>query len=149
MASRIGVVRARVLAASIALVFSLCLLGVCASAQTDIQPKDEVFGGYSWLHPNGRVDFGYKVDNIAKGFDFSNVYYVPAAHNLGILVDGSGHFGYDTNVGYILGGLQYKYHTDRLSPFFRVFVGTAYIDPPTYVPEWNLAVGGGGGLDLT
>src|ERR1019366_9825936 len=110
MASLIGVVPTRVVATSIALAFALCLLGVPASAQTDIQPKDEVFGGYSWLHPNGRVDFGYKVPDIVKGFDFSNVYYLPAAHNLGVLLDGSGHFGGDnvfgasSGVGYILGG---------------------------------------------
>ena len=148
MSSRMGVLPTRAVATSIALALALCLLGVYASGQTDIQPKDEVFGGYSWLHPNGKVDYGYQVENIAKGFDFSNVYYVPAAHDLGILVDGSGHFGEDTEVGYILGGLQYKYHADIFSPFMRVFVGTAYIDPPTYVPEWNFAVGGGGGFDL-
>jgi hypothetical protein len=124
------------------------MLAVLASAQTDIQPKDEVFGGYSWLHPNGRVDFGYKVEDISEGFDFSNTYYLPSAHNVGILVDGSGHFGEDTDVGYILGGVQYKYHTDTFSPFFRGFIGTAYIDPPTYISEWRLAYGAGGGFDL-
>ncbi len=148
MSSRIGVVPRHLLGTLIAVAAVLCLLGICASAQTDIQPKDEVFGGYSWLHPNGRVDYNYEVPDIAKGFDVSNVYYVPAAHNLGILVDGSGHFGYDTEVGYILGGLQYKYHTDTFSPFARFFVGSARIDPPTYVPEWKLAVGAGGGFDL-
>ena len=150
MSSRIGVVPTRLIATTIALAFALCLLGVLATAQTDIQPKDEVFGGYSWLHPNGRVDYGYKVEDIAKGFDFSNVYYLPAAHNLGILFDGSGHFhgSEDTDVGYILGGLQYKYHTDTFSPFVRVFVGVARISPPTYVDEWKPAVGGGGGFDL-
>src|SRR5271165_6236290 len=117
MPSRIGVPPTRVAATWIALAFALCLLGVYAAAQTDIQPKDEVFGGYSWLHPNGKVDYGYEVDDITKGFDFSNVYYVPAAHNMGILVDGSGHFGKDTEVGYILGGLQFKYHANTFSPF--------------------------------
>ncbi len=148
MFSRSGVVPKRFVAATTALAFAVCLLGAYASAQTDIQPKDEVFGGYSWLHPNGKVDYGYQVPDIAKGFDFSNVYYLPSAHNLGVLVDGSGHFGSDTDVGYILGGLQFKYHTGTFSPFARVFVGTARIDPPTYVPEWKLAVGAGGGFDL-
>jgi hypothetical protein len=155
MSSHIGVVPTRFVATSIALAFALCLLGVLASAQTDIQPKDEVFGGYSWLHPNGRADFGYKVPDIVKGFDFSNVYYLPAAHNLGILVDGSGHFGShqravnsSNDVGYILGGLQYKYHTDTFSPFVRAFVGAARIDPAVSVSEWKVAVGGGGGFDI-
>src|ERR1035437_8042443 len=148
MSSRIGVVPTRFVATLIALAFTLCMLGVYASAQTDIQPKDEVFGGYSWLHPNGRVDYGYKVEDIVKGFDFSNVYYLPSAHNLGVLVDGSGHFGSATSIGYILGGLQYKYHTDTFSPFVRAFVGVARISPPTYIDEWKPAVGGGGGFDL-
>jgi hypothetical protein len=150
MSSRIGVVLTRVFAASIALTFALCLLGVCVSAQVAIQPKDEVFGGYSWLNPNGRVDFGYKVQSIDKGFDISNVYYFPEAHNLGVLVDGSGHFGSSRNaqVGYILGGLQYKYHTDTFSPFVRAFVGTSYINPPLTKAEWNAALGAGGGFDL-
>ena len=34
------------------------------------------------------------------------------------------------------------------SPFARVFVGGARIDPPTYIPEWNFAAGAGGGFDL-
>src|SRR5580700_5389652 len=121
MSSRIGVVPTRLIATTIALTFALCMLGVFASAQVEIQPKDEVFGGYSWLHPNGNVDFGYKVKDITKGFDFSNVYYFPEAHNLGVLVDGSGHFGASDNaqVGYILGGFQYKFHTDTFSPFVR------------------------------
>jgi OmpA family len=147
MASHIGV-PTRMIATSIALAFALCLLGVPAAAQTDIQPKDEVFGGYSWLHPNGRVDFDFEVPDIAKGFDFSNTYYLPSAHNFGILLDGSGHFRSEGSIGYILGGLQYKYHTDRFSPFVRVFVGTARFSPPSYIDEWKPAVGGGGGFDV-
>ena len=76
-------------------------------------------------------------------------------HNLGLLVDGSGHFGSQqtqldasSDVGYILGGLQYKYHTDTFSPFVRAFVGTSRIDPAVSKAEWNVAVGGGGGFDL-
>ncbi len=155
MSSRIGVVPTRVIATLIALTIALCLLGTFAFAQTDIQPKDEVFGGYSWLHPNGDADFGYKVPDIAKGFDFSNTYYLPSVHNLGVLVDGSGHFGSTDNtvgassdVGYIFGGLQYKYHTDTFSPFIRALVGVSRIDPAVSKSEWNAALGAGGGFDL-
>ena len=153
MSSRIGVVPTRLIAASIALAFALCLLGVLATAQTDIQPKDEIFGGYSWLHPNAHVDNGFQVQDISKGFDFSNVYYLPSAHNLGVLGDVSGHWGNHVNAGYLLGGLQYKFHTDTFSPFVRVFVGASRISPSQSSSEqsnseWNVAVGGGGGFDL-
>ncbi len=122
---------------------ALCLLSAYASAQTCCAaPKDEIFGGYSWLDPNGYGDLGYKVLNIAEGFDISNTYYFPSAHNFGFMVDGSGHFHGGTQPrnpltpgngervsGYALFGLQYKFHTDRLSPFVRGFVGTANISP--------------------
>ncbi len=150
------------IATSIALVFVLCLLGSQAAAQAGIQPKDEVFGGYSWLHANGYGDLNYKVDDIVRGFDASNTYYLPGAQNLGILLDGSGHFHGSTtpinpvnngttgtSVGYVLGGLQYKYHTDTLSPFVRAFVGGASLSPDCCGgTRWNVAVGAGGGVDL-
>ena len=52
-------------------------------------------------------------------------------------------------MSYALGGVQYKYHTDKLSPFLRTFVGAASISPDCCGGnQWNLAAGGGGGLDL-
>ncbi len=66
-----------------------------------------------------------KTKDIVDGFDLSGTYYLPNANNLGLVIDGSGHFNKSqgTGVGYILGGLQYKYHTDTFSPFVRAFVG--------------------------
>jgi len=148
MSSRIALNPRRVVATCIALAFALCLLATHASAQT-IQPVDEVFAGYSWLHANGYGDLGYKVPDLASGFDLSNAYYLPQAHNLGVLVDGSGHWGQGNGVGYILGGLQYKYHTDTFSPFLRVFVGAADHSPRCCDgSKWSVALGGGGGFDL-
>jgi len=141
----------------------LCLLSAYASAQTCcVAPKDEIFGGYSWLNPNGYGDLGYKVLNIVEGFDISNTYYFPGAHNFGLTVDGSGSFHGNTNpinpnnsgtsgtsVGYVLGGLQYKFHTHSFSPFVRGFVGTANLSPDCCgETKWNVAGGGGGGVDL-
>jgi hypothetical protein len=149
MSSSIALNPKRVVATCIALAFALCLLGTYASAQT-IQPKDEIFGGYSWLHPNGYADLGFKVPDIANGFDLSNTYYFPTMHNLGVLADGSGHFnsGEGTGVGYLLGGIQYKYHTDTFSPFVRIFLGASHISPPGPA-QWQVALGGGGGFDLS
>ena len=158
MSSRFSVVPTRILLAVSALVCALCLLGTFAAAQT-IQPVDEVFGGYSWLHTNGYVDFGYRSPDIADGFDISNTYYLPQAHNLGILADFSYHWdgkvpntGVDNvHVANILGGLQYKYHTETFSPFVRVFVGTvdhAGGNGTGSVSKWSVGVGGGGGFDL-
>jgi len=128
-------------------------LAAQASAQVEIQPKDEVFLGYSWLHPGGYGDLGYKVPDITHGFDISNTYYLPSLHNVGFLADGSGHFGSNASkgnsVGYALFGLQYKYHTDTFSPFARAFVGMADLSPDCCGgTKYHVAVGGGGGFDL-
>src|SRR5271165_4818405 len=50
-----------------------CLAAI-ASAQNAC-PKDEVFGGYSWLAPNGWGDLDYKINNIPNAFDASNTFY--------------------------------------------------------------------------
>jgi outer membrane protein OmpA-like peptidoglycan-associated protein len=152
MSSRIGVVPRRLIATSVALAFGLCLLSTFAAAQVTMQPKDEVYAGYSWLHPGGHYDFGVPTQDNATGIDISNVYYLPQAHNLGLLIDSSMNWG--TKYGdesaanyYVLGGLQYKYHTNSFSPFFRVFAGAVRQVAPTYVDQWNAALGAGGGFD--
>ena len=162
MSFRVAAVGTRRALTLIAIACALSSLGTLASAQ-DPSPKDEIFGGYSWLAPNGWGDLNYKINNIPKGFDASNTYYFSRAHNVGLLIDGSGHFNGattpgnpltsndKTGVGYALFGLQYKYHTNSLSPFVRGFVGTANISPDCcheHDTEWSFAAGGGGGLDL-
>jgi hypothetical protein len=162
MSHRLAVVEIRSALALIALGCMLCSLGVSASGQNSCQ-KDEVFGGYAWLAPNGWAELDYKVNNIPNAFDASNAYYLPNFHNLGVLVDGSGHYKGgttppnllngstdSTGVGYALGGLQYKFHNDSLQPFFRGFLGAANISPDCcHGTQWRFAAGGGGGLDLS
>jgi len=154
MSSRFAVVPTRIVVTLTALACVLCLCGTFAAAQTR-QPVDEVFGGYSWLSTRGYVDGGYKSPDIVSGFDLSNVYYLPQAHNLGLLGDYSYHFNgsikgtgvNDIKVDNILGGIQYKYHTDTFSPFARVFVGGVYHAGGNR-SQWSAGVGGGGGFDL-
>jgi len=139
----------RLVATSISLAFAICLLGSLAAAQVTVQPKVEAYAGYSWYHPNGYVDVG-KVSDIPGGFDLSATYYFPQAHNLGIVADGSDHFkSSNQNVGFLLGGLQYKFHNNQFSPFVRVLVGIDHISPHLLASEWKPVVGGGGGFDLT
>jgi len=148
MSLPIGVVPRGYLATTFALVASLCLLGTFAAGQVTIQPRAEVYAGYSWLHPGGYYDFNIPTTDHTSGIDESFVYYLPSAHNLGVLLDSSQHFATtEQDIYYVLGGLQYKYHTDTFSPFFRVFVGTVRQVAPTYVDEWNFAGGVGGGFD--
>jgi opacity protein-like surface antigen len=156
MSSRNGVPNRRI-AATIVLVLLFCLWGTYATSQVTIQPKTEIFGGYSWLGISGFADFRVNQEDITRGFDSSITYYLPWAHNnLGVIVDGSGHFNRDhsyVGVGFVMGGLQYKYHTDSFSPFVHIMGGAANLSPaypptpPSGNNEWNAAFAVGGGLD--
>ncbi len=154
MSSRIASNPRRVVVTCFALACALCLLATQALAQAN-QPVDEIFAGYSWLHTGGYVDHGYKAPDIVDGFDISNTYYLPSAHNLGVLADFSYHWnGHnrgtpidDINVTNIFGGLQYKYHTETFSPFGRVFVG-AVDHTGGNRSQWSAGLGAGGGFDL-
>jgi len=148
-----AVVPKRFGAVFVALACLLCLSGTYAGAQSFIQPQTEVYAGYSWLHPNGNVDWG-KVPDIVAGGDLSVTYYMPQAHNVGIVVDGSVHSGrgannqLGANVGLAMAGMQLKFHSPQLSPFVRVMAGAAYLDPNILRSEWKPAIDVGGGLDL-
>jgi len=65
-------------AAWVALGCMLCCLITIASAQNACRPEDEIFGGYSFLAPNGWGDLDYKINNIPNAFDASNTYYTDA-----------------------------------------------------------------------
>ena len=158
MFARIGVgVSRRRNAVVIALAVMFCLWGTLAAAQVTIQPKEEVFLGYSWLGISGKADFQANAPDINKGFDGSITYYFPWAHNLGIVFDGSGHFAVNhpdfTGVGFAFVGLQYKYHTNSFSPFVHFMAGGANLSPaypptpPTGNNEWQAALAAGGGID--
>ena len=161
MFSRIAVAPQRVLAMFLTTAFVVVLLAAYATAQNAYQPRDEIFGGYSYLNAHGTADFGTKLPNIDAGFDASNTFYFTRtgkARNLGLVADGSGHFDRDhqyVGIGFGLGGLQYKYHTEGVfSPFARFLMGVANLSPalpptpPNYPNQWKFAVGGGGGIDL-
>src|SRR5579884_1080253 len=93
MSSSIGVVPTRRFAATFAIALALCFWGTYATAQAAMQPVDEISAGYSWFHPGGHYNFGLPAKDSASGVDAENVFYLPQAHNLGVLVDGSYNWG--------------------------------------------------------
>jgi outer membrane protein OmpA-like peptidoglycan-associated protein len=147
----------RKLAIALAACLVLSFCGTFAVAQVTIQPKAEIFVGYSWLGVSGYADFDHKVNDVTTGFDASVTYYLPQAHNLGIIFDGSGHFATGapnyTGIGFGMVGLQYKYHTDSFMPFVRFMAGAANLSPafpptpPNFNNQWNAALSAGGGFD--
>jgi outer membrane protein OmpA-like peptidoglycan-associated protein len=100
------------------------------------------------LHPGGQYVDGINTTDHTEGVNESLVYYLPQAHNLGVMADFSQHFGSvsNQNINYFLGGLQYKYHSDNFSPFVHIFAGAARQSFFGF-SQWNAALGAGGGFD--
>ena len=48
---------------------------VATAAAQNPHPRDEIFGGYSVLFPNGWEELNYKANTIPNAFDVSNTYY--------------------------------------------------------------------------
>jgi hypothetical protein len=149
--------------AAVIFILSIGLIGAGKpAAAQNYHPRDEIFGGYSVLFPNGWEELDYKANTIPNAFDASNTWYFCKFCGLGLILDGSGHFRGSTTppnlangssdstaVGYALAGMQYKWHHQKLSPFVRGLVGAASISPDCcHGTQWRFAAGGGGGLDL-
>src|ERR1700734_2899791 len=117
MSSSIGIVPTRRFATIAACALTLCFWGTFAAAQVTIQPKAEVFAGYSWLHPGGNYTPDVKTQDHTEGVNESLVWYLPQAHNIGFLADFSQHFGSVShqNINDYFGGLQFKFHTNSFS----------------------------------
>lgn len=107
--------------------FLVALLIAGAAAQDASQPRDEIFGGYSFLNPHGTADFGVRLPNIPAGFDASNTFYFTrtgALHNLGFVADGSGHFDRDhqyVGIGFGMGACSTSITPKAFSLPLRAF----------------------------
>ena len=115
---------------------ALFCLATAASAQNSLAEGRDLRRILHGLAPNGWGDLDYKINNIPNAFDASNTYYLPKAHNLGLLLDGSGHFkggttppnlqngsNDSTGVGYALGGCS----TNSTSTQCRRFSGAWWV----------------------
>src|SRR2546426_1916165 len=75
MSYLVAVCKARVIATGLFTIFAVFLLAHSAAAQTDSNPKWDLFVGYQWLNPGGSVPLGstnnptaFKVPAMGKGF---------------------------------------------------------------------------------
>ena len=77
MSSRIAVAPQRVLAIFLTTAFVVALLAACATAQNAYQPRDEIFGGYSYLNAHGTADFGTKLLTLTRDLTYRTPFTSP------------------------------------------------------------------------
>jgi outer membrane protein OmpA-like peptidoglycan-associated protein/opacity protein-like surface antigen len=132
-----------------------------AQAQDNPQPKAEIFGGYSFLHPGVNVNgTGLSLENIPAGWGAAATFNV--APHFGLTADFGGHYhtfkltdqfvsGSDVHLGTIMGGPHVEARTSHLTLFGEGLFGLhrIAITNVTGSPSSNaFGLGVGGGVDV-
>src|SRR5512146_3234379 len=126
----------------------IVLLPVSSAAQDNTNyPKAELFGGYSWYNPGGRLSTFGKLPGIPKGWGAAATFNVKKY--FGLTADFGGHYRDPANVTTFAFGPQFKIHSDSpFTPFLETLVGVAHIGPRTLFLDKNSPTFiGGGGFD--
>jgi outer membrane protein OmpA-like peptidoglycan-associated protein len=148
MSLRRNTLTSRSLIALLTLFLVITLVPLSSAAQDDTtHPKAELFGGYSWYNPGGRlVNPGSNLPGIPKGWGAAATFNVNRW--LGITADFGGHYKNVTNVHTYLFGAQLKARKERFIPFIDLLAGFANISPASPLASKNSpSFAGGGGID--
>jgi outer membrane protein OmpA-like peptidoglycan-associated protein len=118
-----------------------------AVAQETPTPKVDVYGGYSWLNPGGRVGSFVDLPGINQGWGATATFNLNRL--IGISADFGGHYGDEANIHTFLFGPRLKFRSEQpLSPFLEGLFGIARMSPAGFRTGNGFAIGAGGGLDL-
>ena len=146
---------------SITRVLIVCLFAVLAMFQLtafaqETTPRAEIFAGYSWLDPGGRLPaLGYDVSGnpnfnvpgIPKGWGLAGTYNLNRW--FGLTADLGGHYSDEVKVHPVLFGPQLKARGENMSVFGQVLAGLAHIEPGNGTEtKTPFAFSLGGGIDL-
>ncbi len=123
-------------------------------AQEPPTPKVDVFAGYSWYHPGLRLG-GINLGDDAKGFGIAPTYNFNK--NVGLTIDGGGHFGSDglgqNQAGTIMIGPRFMWRQEHFAPFLHAMTGLHMLTIDSAVPggvynDKGIGVKVGGGFDI-
>src|SRR4030081_165881 len=146
---------ARAVMSSVLLMFATVLASTPVFAQTDSNPKWDLFVGYQWLHPgiNVPAPFGnpnnptaFKVPDMAKGFGSALTYNFDR------------HFGLEFDLGHNWGDGNYEttasvgprlmFRTDSANYFLHALGGYNRLSVSGLNPDDGIGAVLGGGMDL-
>jgi hypothetical protein len=126
----------RYLSLMLVISFALCVPSL-VSAQLQDAPKVEVFGGYSFYHPGGKIN-GFNTKDLNEGWAGQFTYNL--SHWAGIAVDGNGHYGKGAGTAHSIAiGPQFKLRTEHAVPFVEAMLGVQHYSPKQ-LPSQNAAV---------
>lgn len=151
----------RVAVALTVLILLLSAISVPAPAQ-ETAPRAEIFAGYSWVNPGGKVAIGPPTAGVpftsssptASLTDITRGFGVSASYNfnkwVGLTVDAGGHYGKPrtADLATVMGGPTLHFRSEHFSPFVEVLAGMARLAPPALNSHVGFGALAGGGIDM-
>lgn len=114
-------------------------------AQDEVTPKVDIFGGYSWMDPGGRVGTT-KLNGIAKGFGVESTYNFNKF--AGISLDVDAHYGDLANVATVAFGPRLKLREEHFQPFIEAMAGLHRLSISGLGTDNRIGLILGGGIDI-
>lgn len=154
MSVSFGSKKCRVLLGLVAIAL-LAFIPEVARAQSDSNPKYDLFLGYQWLHPGGWVPApfsdpnapqAFRVQDMAAGFGGAFTYNFDP--HLGLEFDAGNNWGnsnYETNLSV---GPRLMFRTDSANYFLHGLIGLNRLNVSGLGPNNGLGALIGGGMDL-
>ncbi len=131
----------------VAMVLVLGLASPVAWAQSDDVPKWDIFAGYAWSEPGGRIA-GTAIDEMRYGWGATATYNVDK--HWGISLDVGGNFGDNADVGTVMAGPRFSVRSDdgKITPFAHALFGWHRLSAIGLAPDNGFGIALGGGLDF-
>ena len=127
------------------LALTLLLFSTAAFAQEEVVPKVDIFGGYSWMDPGGRVG-AVKLPGMAKGFGVASTYNFNKY--AGLTLDADAHYGDIANLSTVTFGPRLKFREEHFEPFIEALVGLHRLSVANIGTDNRIGIILGGGIDI-
>ncbi|HEX9120728.1 MAG TPA: hypothetical protein VF840_09335 [Terriglobales bacterium] len=128
-----------------AAVISLLLASSVLFAQEAPTPKVDIFAGYSWMNPGGRVGT-LNLPSINKGFGVTSTYNFNRW--VGLSIDAEGHYGDFERISTVMVGPRLKLRQEHFEPFAHGLVGLHRLSLSSLGTDNRIGIVVGGGFDI-
>src|SRR5258706_2443258 len=119
-------------------------LSTAALAQDQQPSKVDIFAGYSWLNPGGKLN-GVGLKSLPKGYTVSTTYWLNKFG--GIEFASGGHFD-GNKAATIQAGPSVRFTGENIAPLGHALIGLHEFSIQGLQADWGVGITAGGGIDL-
>jgi outer membrane protein OmpA-like peptidoglycan-associated protein len=127
------------------LTVAVLLFSTAVFAQEEVAPKVDIFGGYSWMNPGGRVGT-LKLPGINKGFGIAPTFNF--SKYIGLTADIDAHYSDQVDLSTFTLGPRLKFREEHFQPFLEALAGLHRLSVSGIGTDNRIGLIVGGGIDI-